>query len=63
MLVILSSTILEKNASNTDNWKDNYHKKKALLEQLKQIGNEEGISIIEQIKTDWNNIGKVQEVK
>lgn len=54
----------DKNVSNNDDWKDNYHQKKALLEELKQIGNEEdSIQKIEQIKTAWNNIGKVPRSK
>ncbi|MDO4763041.1 MAG: DUF349 domain-containing protein [Flavobacteriaceae bacterium] len=54
----------EKNASEQDNWKDNYHQKKALLEELKQIGNEEGsVEKIEQIKANWNSIGKVPRNK
>lgn len=52
------------NVSDSDNWKDNFHKKKELLEQLKEIGNEEGsIERIEEIKTSWNNIGKVPRNK
>lgn len=54
----------EKNASDIDNWKDNYHQKKALLEELKQIGEEENSAEkIEEIKTAWNNIGKVPRSK
>lgn len=54
----------DKNPSNTDDWKDNYHQKKALLEELKQIQNEEdSIEKIEQIKNSWNNIGKVPRNK
>ena len=54
----------EKNAATTDNWKDNFKQKKALLEQLKEINNEEGsIEKIEAIKTSWNSIGKVPRDK
>ncbi len=54
----------EKNASTTDDWKQNYHQKKALLEELKQINDEEGsIEKIEQIKSSWDSIGKVPRNK
>ena len=54
----------EKNASTTDDWKQNYHQKKALLEELKQINDEEGsVEKIEQIKSSWDNIGKVPRNK
>ena len=54
----------EKNASTTDDWKQNYHQKKALLEELKQINNEEGsVEKIEQIKSSWDSIGKVPRNK
>lgn len=50
----------DKNVINKDDWKDNYHQKKALLAQLKEIGDEENsIQKIEEIKAAWNNIGKV----
>ncbi|MEC5393838.1 DUF349 domain-containing protein [Bergeyella sp. RCAD1439] len=53
-----------KNAESGDNWKENYAKKKALLDQLKEIGTEEGsIEKIEEIKTEWNAIGKVPRNK
>ena len=54
----------EKNASTTDDWKQNYHQKKALLEELKQINDEEGsVEKIEQIKSSWDSIGKVPKNK
>ena len=54
----------EKNASTTDDWKQNYHQKKALLEELKQINDEEGsVEKIEQIKSFWDSIGKVPRNK
>ena len=54
----------EKNASTTDDWKQNYHQKKALLEELKQINDEEGSAEkIEQIKSSWDSIGKVPRNK
>ena len=54
----------EKNNAANDNWEENYKHKKQLLEELKEIGNEEGsVEKIEQIKTSWNNIGKVPREK
>ena len=54
----------EKNTSATDDWKQNYHQKKALLEELKQINDEEGsVEKIEQIKSSWDSIGKVPRNK
>ena len=54
----------EKNASTTDDWKQNYHQKKALLEELKQINDEKGsVEKIEQIKSSWDSIGKVPRNK
>ena len=54
----------EKNASTTDDWKQNYHQKKALLDELKQINDEEGsVEKIEQIKSSWDSIGKVPRNK
>lgn len=48
----------------SDNWKENYKQKKALLEQLKAITNEEGsVEKIEAIKSQWNAIGKVPKEK
>lgn len=53
-----------KNNAQTDDWKENYKQKSALLEELKEIGNEDGsIEKIENIKTSWNNIGKVPRDK
>ncbi|WP_419868752.1 DUF349 domain-containing protein [Chryseobacterium sp. CT-SW4] len=54
----------EKSNVSTDNWKENYKNKKELLEELKNVSDEEGsIEKIEQIKTAWNNIGKVPRDK
>lgn len=50
-------------AQNND-WKQNFIKKESLLEQLKIIQNEEGdIEKINQLKNDWNAIGKVPKEK
>jgi len=54
----------EKSNASTDNWKENYKLKKDILEELKTITDEEGsIEKIENIKTSWNNIGKVPRDK
>lgn len=54
----------ENNDIENDNWKDNYHQKKHLLEKLKQVKNEEeSVSQIEDIKNEWNKIGKVPKNK
>lgn len=54
----------EKNNAVSDNWKENYKNKKAILAQLKEIGDEEGsIAKIEELKTQWNAIGKVPREK
>ncbi|WP_410493469.1 DUF349 domain-containing protein [Chryseobacterium sp.] len=54
----------EKNNATTDNWKDNFIRKNALLEELKTITDEDGsVEKIEQIKTAWNAIGKVPKEK
>ncbi|SMP31252.1 DUF349 domain-containing protein [Chryseobacterium profundimaris] len=54
----------EKSNASTDNWKENYKNKKALLDELKTVTDEEGsIERIEAIKTAWNNIGKVPRDK
>lgn len=50
----------EKNNVEVDNWKENYKQKKALLEQLKQLGEEENIAEkLKQIREQWEAIGKV----
>jgi len=62
--LVRAFSTLEKNASTTDDWKQNYHQKKALLEELKQINDEEGsVEKIEQIKSSWDSIGKVPRNK
>ncbi len=54
----------EKNNATSDNWKDNYKNKKQLLDELKEISEENGSpERIEEIKTGWNNIGKVPRDK
>lgn len=54
----------EKNDAVNDNWKENFKHKKQLLEELKEITAEDGsVEKIEQIKTSWNNIGKVPREK
>lgn len=54
----------EKNNATNDNWKENYKRKKQLLDELKEITDEEGsVEKIEQIKTHWNNTGKVPREK
>jgi hypothetical protein len=54
----------EKSNASTDNWKENYKNKKAILDELKTVTDEDGsIERIEAIKTAWNNIGKVPRDK
>lgn len=54
----------QKNDVATDNWKENYKQKRALLDELNQVTDEAGsVEKIEQIKTAWNNIGKVPRDK
>jgi len=54
----------DKNNTTGDNWKENYKNKKALLEELKALNDEEGaIEKIETIKNSWNAIGKVPKDK
>ncbi|WP_312767989.1 DUF349 domain-containing protein [Epilithonimonas sp.] len=54
----------DKNNATGDNWKENYKNKKALLEELKALNNEEGaVEKIETIKNSWNAIGKVPKDK
>ena len=53
-----------KNTVQGDNWKDNFKQKKALLDELKEIGSEEGsVQKIEEIKARWNVVGKVPREK
>lgn len=53
-----------KNNAQNDDWKENYKQKRALLDELKELGDEEGsVEKIEHIKTSWNNIGKVPRDK
>lgn len=54
----------KKNNAVNDNWKENYKNKKALLDKLKEITDEEGsVEKIEKIKAEWNAIGKVPKDK
>lgn len=54
----------EKNAVAGDNWKENYKTKKAILDDLKLIGDEEGsVQKIEELKAKWNAVGKVPRDK
>ncbi|KIA85956.1 hypothetical protein OA86_14520 [Kaistella jeonii] len=54
----------EKNNAVSDNWKENYKNKKQLLDELKEVTDQEGsVEKIEHIKTSWNNIGKVPREK
>lgn len=54
----------EKNNATGDNWKENHKAKKALLEDLKALTDEEGsVEKIENIKNAWNAIGKVPKDK
>ncbi len=54
----------EKTNAAADNWKENFKQKKALLEQLKTVTDEEGsVESIEKIKNAWNIIGKVPRDK
>jgi len=54
----------DKNNATGDNWKENYKSKKALLEDLKALTDEEGsVEKIENIKNSWNATGKVPKDK
>lgn len=54
----------EKNNAVNDNWKENYKQKKQLLEELKEVTDQDGsVEKIESVKTRWNNIGKVPREK
>ena len=54
----------EKNNAVNDNWKENYKQKKQLLDDLKEVTDQDGsVEKIENIKTSWNNIGKVPREK
>lgn len=50
----------DKNNVADDNWKENLKKKKEILDQLKNIKEEDGsVEKIEELKNNWNKIGKV----
>ena len=54
----------DKSKAEGEDWKENFATKKALLEQLKAVTNEEGsVEKIEEIKTAWNTIGKIPKDK
>ncbi len=54
----------DKNNAAGDNWKENYKNKKALLDELKALTDEDGsVEKIENIKNAWNAIGKVPKDK
>lgn len=50
----------KKNDVASDNWKENLNQKNELLSQLKTITDEDGsVEKIEELKNNWNKIGKV----
>lgn len=50
----------EKNNISDNNWKENLHLKTEILTELKTITNEDGTrEKLEQLKNNWNKIGKV----
>lgn len=51
------------NEIKEDNWKNNFEQKKQLLESLKAVTTEDGVEKLEEIKNNWNNIGKVPKAK
>lgn len=54
----------EKNGTETDNWKENLKKKQQLLQDLKNIGEDESSAKkIDEIKAAWNATGKVPKDK
>ncbi|MFC6268392.1 DUF349 domain-containing protein [Frigoriflavimonas asaccharolytica] len=54
----------DKSKAEGEDWKANFATKKDLLEQLKQVTNEEGsVGKIEEIKTAWNAVGKIPKDK
>lgn len=54
----------EKNNAVSDNWKENFKNKKQILDELKEIGSDEGsVEKIEELKNKWNAIGKVPREK
>lgn len=54
----------EKTGTENDNWKENYKKKQQLLEDLKNIGEDENSAAkIDEIKAAWNATGKVPKDK
>src|SRR5690606_21329246 len=61
---VSSENYRAKNDDGGDNWKENYKKKKALLDDLSEVTDAEGsVEKIEQIKNSWNSIGKVPREK
>lgn len=54
----------EKNNTSNDNWKENFKTKKQILDELKDITEENGNpELIEEMKTKWNSVGKVPRDK
>ncbi|QCX53693.1 DUF349 domain-containing protein [Elizabethkingia sp. JS20170427COW] len=52
------------NGSGGDDWKENYRQKKQLLDRLKNLSEEEAsLEVINEIKNQWNAIGKVPKEK
>lgn len=53
-----------KSGASTDNWKDNYRQKKALIDELKEIQEgEDSVQKIQALRNRWNEIGKVPKDK
>jgi Domain of Unknown Function (DUF349) len=54
----------QSNATDAQDWQENYQQKEALMAQLEAVQQQEnGLEIINQIKNDWNAIGKVPKDK
>ncbi|MDR2205331.1 MAG: DUF349 domain-containing protein [Flavobacteriaceae bacterium] len=61
---IFFNNFREKNQVPNDNWKENYKQKRKILDELKNVTDEEGsVEKIEALKTAWNNTGKVPRSK
>lgn len=53
-----------KSGASADNWKENYRQKKALLDELKEVGeSEDSLQKIQEMRDRWNSIGKVPKDK
>lgn len=53
----------EKNNVELDNWKENYKQKKAILQELISIEEENSLEKIQNLKATWDSIGKVPKDK